>query len=298
MTTTDMTLSADTRQKAPTDRPIVAIARLYVRNRAAVFGALLMLAILGVAFVGPLFVEHKYFDLVGRPKSAPGSERTPWLGTDYIGRDIWAQIVHGAATTLKIAIIAAAIASTIGITIGALAGFFGGWVDSVLTRIIGLFQVLPAVLFSMVLVSLYKPTFATVTMAIGAVTWTPTARLARAEFLRLKNLEFVRAARAIGTGNFRLMRRVILPNAIPPLIVSTTLAMGAAILFESGLAFLGLTDPNVGSWGLMIGSNRDYILDMWWAVTIPGIAIFLTVLAISLIGDGLTDAFNPKLRDR
>lgn len=288
----------DIRQRAAIERPWRAMARLYARNRAAVFGAVLMLGILGLAFIGPLFEKHQYFDLVGRPKSKPGAERTPWLGTDYIGRDVWAQIVHGGATTLKIAVISAALAATIGITIGALSGFFGGWVDSVLTRIIGLFQVLPAVLFSMVLVSLFKPTFATVTIAIGAVTWTPTARLARAEFIRLKNLEFVRAARAIGTGNLRLMRRVILPNAIPPLIVSTTLAMGSAILFEAGLSFLGLTDPNVGSWGLMIGSNREYILDMWWAVTVPGIAIFLTVLAISLIGDGLTDAFNPKLRDR
>jgi len=147
-------------------------------------------------------------------------------------------------------------------------------------------------------VTLFSPTIWTVTLAIGLVSWTGTARLTRAEFLKLRDVEYVRAERAIGAGNARLIWKVILPNVLPPLIVSATLAVGAAILFEAGLSFLGLGDPNQMSWGLLIGSSRNYVLTSWWAVAFPGLAIFLTVLAVSLIGDGLNDALNPKLRER
>ena len=193
---------------------------------------------------------------------------------------------------------AAMITTLIGITMGAFGGFYGGRVDAALGRITEFFQVLPALLFAMVLVMLFAPSLVTVTIAIGVVAWTSMARLTRAEFLRIKQLEYVRAARAIGSSNSRIIWGVILPNALPPIIVAATLATGSAILFEAGLSFLGLSDPNVMSWGMMIGSNRNYLREMWWAVTFPGACIFLTVLAISLVGDGLNDAFNPKLRTR
>ncbi len=135
-------------------------------------------------------------------------------------------------------------------------------------------------------------------MAIGVVRWPSVARLSRAEFLRIRELDYVQSARAIGARNTRIMWRIMLPNAAPPLIVSAALSVGVAILFEAGLSFLGLSDPNVMSWGLMIGSNRPFILDAWWAVTFPGVAIFLTVLSVSLIGDGVNDALNPQLRDQ
>jgi peptide/nickel transport system permease protein len=135
-------------------------------------------------------------------------------------------------------------------------------------------------------------------VAIGIVSWTSTARLTRAEFLRIREMDYVKAERSIGAGNTRLIWKVILPNAAPPLIVVAALSIGSAILFEAGLSFLGLSDPNAMSWGRMIGDNRPYILDNYWGVTFPGIAIFLTVLAISLVGDGLNDAINPKLRYR
>jgi peptide/nickel transport system permease protein len=165
-------------------------------------------------------------------------------------------------------------------------------------RVTEFFQVLPALLFAMVVVTLFSPTLVTVTIAIGIVIWPGTARLTRAEFLKVRSLEFVRAERAIGAGDGRIIWKVILPNAFPPLVVSATLAVGSAILFEAGLSFLGLGDPNQMSWGLMIGSSRQYVLTSWWAVTFPGAAIFVTVLAVSLIGDGLNDALNPKLRER
>jgi peptide/nickel transport system permease protein len=204
----------------------------------------------------------------------------------------------GGRATVLVGLAAATVAVTIGVSIGALAGYFGGWVDTALSRVTELFQVLPALLFAMVLVTLFTPSLTVVIFAIGIVAWTGTARLARAEFMRLRHLEYANAARAMGAGPLRLMLREILPNALPPLIVSATLIVGSAILFEAGLSFLGLSDANVMSWGLMIGSNRRNILECWWAVTFPGAAIFLTVLAVSLIGDGLNDAFNPKLHMR
>ena len=215
-----------------------------------------------------------------------------------MGRDVLAGIIHGGRATLAVGASAALITVIIGISIGAAAGFYGGFVDEMLMRLTEFFQVLPALLFAMVLVSLFSQSLATIAIAIGVVSWPPVARLTRAEFLKIKELEYVKAARAIGARNRRLIWRVILPNALPPLIVSATLTIGVAILFEAGLSFLGLGDPNVMSWGLMIGFNRDFVVDAWWAVTLPGLAIFVTVLSVSLIGDGLTDALNPKLRDR
>ena len=207
-------------------------------------------------------------------------------------------MLTGGGPTLAVGAAAAAITMVIGVTLGALAGFHGGWVDNLLMRITEFFQVLPALLFAMVLVTLFSPSLLTIAIAIGVVSWPQTARLTRAEFLKVKELEYVTAARAIGARDARIIWKVILPNAAPPLIVSATLTIGVAILFEAGLSFLGLGDPNVMSWGLMIGANRDYILDAWWPVTFPGLAIFLTVFAVSLIGDGLNDAFNPKMRER
>jgi len=221
-----------------------------------------------------------------------------WLGTDYLGRDVATTLIYGGRATLLVGAVAALLSVLIGITLGAFAGYYGGRVDKLLMRFTEFFQVLPALLFAMVVVTLFGPTLLTETLAIGIVSWTGTARLTRAEFLKVRGLEFVRAERAIGARDARIMWKVILPNALPPLIVSATLAVGASILFEAGLSFLGLGDPNQMSWGLMIGSSRPYVLSSWWAVAFPGAAIFLTVLAVSLIGDGLNDALNPKLRER
>jgi peptide/nickel transport system permease protein len=272
--------------------------RVFRRNKAALLGlGMLSLVVLAMLF-GPSLYPVDAFDLAGAPFTEPFTDRNVWLGTDYLGRDILAGMVVGGRATVTVGLSAALITVTIGILVGAIAGYFGGWVDEGLMRITELFQVLPSLLFAMVLVTLFSPSLLVVTIAIGAVSWTSTARLARAEFMRLRKLEYVSAARALGAGNVRLMLREILPNALPPLIVSATLIIGVAILFEAGLSFLGLSDPNVMSWGLMIGANRRNILECWWGVTFPGIAIFVTVLAVSLIGDGLNDAFNPRLHQR
>lgn len=272
--------------------------RLFVRNRAAVFGLLLLIAIFVMTFIVPIWYVRDPGDLIARPHLKPGTDGAPFLGTDNLGRDLMAVIIYGGRTTLRVAAGAAFIIVSVGVTIGSLAGYYGRWVDSVLMRFTEFFQVLPGLLFAVVVVALFNPSFWTITIAIGAIAWPGIARLTRAEFLRIKNLEFVKAARAIGASDFRIITRVILPNAMPTLIVSTTLIMGSAILFEAGLAFLGLADVNNASWGLAIGRGKDFFTINWWAVTFPGLAIFATVLGLSLVGDGLQDAFNPKLRGR
>ena len=272
--------------------------RVFRSNKAALLGLALLSVVVVTMLVGPDLYGVAPFDITAAPFTEPFTDRTVWLGTDYLGRDVLAGMLIGGRATVLVGLSAAAVAVSIGVTVGALAGYFGGWVDTVLSRLTELFQVLPALLFAMVLVSLFTPSLPVVVFAIGIVAWTGTARLARAEFMRLRNLEYAHAARAMGAGSLRLMLREILPNALPPLIVSATLIVGAAILFEAGLSFLGLSDANVMSWGLMIGNNRRNILECWWAVTFPGGAIFITVLAVSLIGDGLNDAFNPKLHLR
>lgn len=272
--------------------------RMYRRNLPAVVGALILLGIVGATLYGAFFFTGDPFEIVWAPHERPGVEPAFPLGTDYLGRDLMAGMLTGGAPTLTVGLAAAAITMVIGITFGALAGYYGGWVDNLLMRVTEFFQVLPALLFAMVLVTLFSPSLVTIALAIGVVSWPQTARLTRAEFLKIKELEYVTAARAIGARNTRIIWKVILPNAAPPLIVSATLTIGVAILFEAGLSFLGLGDPNQMSWGLMIGANREYILDAWWPVTFPGLAIFLTVFAVSLVGDGLNDAFNPKLRER
>jgi len=271
--------------------------RVFCRNPSTIFGLVLLLAIVAVTIFGPMLMDVDPFDLVAPPMDPPGSDMAV-LGSDYLGRDIFAGLIFGGRATLLVGVVAAFLSVFIGVVVGALAGYYGGWVDEALMRVTEFFQVLPALLFAMVLVTLFSPSLWTSAIAIGVVSWTSTARLARGEFLRLKQMDYILAERVIGAGSGRIIWKVILPNAVAPLIVSATLAVGTAILFEAGLSFLGLGDPNMMSWGLMIGSNRPYILDAWWAVTLPGVAIFLTVLAVSLIGDGLNDAFNPRLRER
>ncbi|GGX67007.1 ABC transporter permease [Tateyamaria omphalii] len=277
--------------------PFAEAFEMFRRNHAAVAGLVILLAIVAVAILGPVLYSGNPFDMVWAPFTPPGTEGY-LFGTDYLGRDLLSLLIHGARVSLTVGLAAAFVTVTIGITIGALAGFYRGWVEEVLMRLTEFFQVLPTLLFSMVIVALFGASLLMITIAIGLVSWPAVARITRAEFLRIRELEYVTAARAGGVRNGGLMFRVILPNALPPIIVQAALMVGSAILFEAGLSFLGLTDPNVASWGQIIGSNRQYILDASYTVTVPGIAIFITVLAISLVGDGLNDALNPKLRER
>lgn len=277
--------------------PLSEAWHMFRRNHAAMLGLLVLCLIVLGAIFGPYIYPGEPFDMVWAPFSPPGVDGF-LLGTDYLGRDLLAQIIHGSRVTLVIGLSAAIVTVVIGVTIGALAGFYRGIVEEALMRFTEFFQVLPTLLFSMVIVALFGASLPMITLAIGVVSWTAVARITRSEFLRIRELEYVMASRASGASSMKLMFRVILPNALPPIIVQSALMVGSAILFEAGLSFLGLTDPNVISWGQIIGSNRQYILESSFTVTIPGLAIFITVLAISLVGDGLNDALNPRLRQR
>ncbi len=278
--------------------PFTEAWEMFRRNHAALVALVVLTGVVIMAIIGPALYGRDPYDMVWTPFTRPGENWDFILGTDYLGRDLLAMIISGTRVSIIIGLAAAFVSVFIGVTVGALVGFYRGWVEEVLMRFTEFFQVLPTLLFSMVIVALFGASLPMIVLAIGVVSWTAVARITRAEFLRIRELEYVTASRASGARNGKLMFRVILPNALPPIIVQSALMVGSAILFEAGLAFLGLTDPNVVSWGQIIGSNRTYFLDASFTVTIPGVAIFVTVLCISLVGDGLNDALNPKLRAR
>ena len=279
------------------EHPFKETARMFATNYAAVAGLVVLVIIVVVSMLGPFIYTVDPWEMVWAPFSPPGAKGF-LLGTDYLGRDLVAQIIHGGRATIAVGCAAALLSVVIGITFGALSGFYRGWVEELLMRITEFFQVLPTLLFSMVLVALFGASLQMITFAIGIVSWTGVARVTRAEFLKIRELEYVTASRSGGAKAPTLIFRVILPNALPPIVVQSALLVGFARLFEAGLSFLGLSDPDVMSWGAMMGNNRPYILQHAFTIMYPVLAIFITVLAISLVGDGLNDALNPKLRKR
>ena len=279
------------------ESPLIETLRMFAVNYAAVTGLIILTFIILISLIGPQLYKTDPFEMVWAPFSPPGEEGF-LLGTDYLGRDLLAQIIHGGRASLMVGCAAALLSALIGITLGAIAGYYRGWVEELLMRITEFFQVLPTLLFSMVLVALFGASLPMITFSIGVVSWTAVARITRAEFLKIRELEYVIAARSGGARDMNLIFYVILPNALPPIVVQTALLVGFAILFEAGLSFLGLSDPNVMSWGAIMGNNRPYILQQGFTIMYPGLAIFITVLSISLVGDGLNDALNPKLRKR
>ncbi|MBC9207479.1 ABC transporter permease [Roseomonas aerophila] len=276
----------------------MALLQRYLRSPAAVIGLVLLLLVIAMAISAPWVFPRDPLSLAGRPLQWPGANPNFWLGTDNTGRNIAAQIFHGARVSLLIGLVATAISIGIGIVVGALAGFYGGWVDDVLMRITEAFQTLPNFILLLVLVAVFGSDIQTVTIAIGLVSWPPSARLTRAEFMSLRSREFVQACRVLGMRDARIIFREILPNALPPVIVYASVIMAVAILLESSLAFLNLSDPNVPSWGNLIGAGRGVLRVQWYVSAIPGVAILLTVLAVSLVGQGLNDALNPRLKSR
>lgn len=275
---------------------MTAVLARYLRNPASAMGLVLLVAVIGVALAAPLVFPKDPLGLAGRPLQWPFANPRFPLGTDPSGRDIAAQIFHGARVSLAIGVVATLISVAIGIATGALAGYYGGLVDDGLMRITEAFQTLPNFLLLLVLVAVFGSDITTVTVAIGLVSWPASARLTRAEFLSLRERDFVQACRAIGMGDLRIILREVLPNALPPVIVYASVVMAVAILLESALAFLNLSDPNIASWGNLIGAGRNVLRTQWYVSAIPGVAILLTVLAVSLVGQGLNDALNPQLR--
>ncbi|MFG1374055.1 ABC transporter permease [Xanthobacter oligotrophicus] len=267
----------------------------FLANPTAVAGLLILTIVIAAALLAPVLFPDDPLDMAGRPLQWPGQNPRFPLGTDALGRDVLAGLVHGARVSLLVGAAATLVGLLAGILVGATAGYFGGWVDDVLVKIIEIFQTVPGFILLIVLVAIAQPSVPAIALAIGAVSWPQVARLVRAQFRALKEKEFVAAARALGYGHGRIIFREILPNALPPVIVLASVTVATAILMESALSFMGLGDPNVVSWGSMIGTGRDMLRTAWYLSAVPGLAIVFTVLALNLIGDGLTDALNPRL---
>ncbi len=271
--------------------------RTFLRNRGAAVG-LVLLALVGVlAAVAPMAFPFSPWDMQGAPFSPPGEDGF-LLGSDSLGRDVAAGIAHGAHVSLLVGAVSTVVALLFGVTLGALAGYAGGWVDDAVMRFTELFQTVPGFVLAVVIVAIFTPSLFSIVFAIAVVSWPPVARVVRAEFMSLRAREFVQAAEVLGRSRLSIVAQDILPNALGPIVVLASLMVASAILLESALSFLGLGDPNLMSWGFMIGQGRSVIRLAWWMSVFPGVALFLTVLALNLVGEGLTDALNPRIARR
>lgn len=270
--------------------------QVFLRNPSAMAGAIVLLLLTALALFAHALFPGDPLDMAAMPLLAPGEDPGFPLGSDTLGRDVAAGIAHGARVTLMTGAVAAVISLFIGVLIGSMAGYFGGWLEDILVRITEVFQTIPSFLLVIVLVVIGEPSVSTIILAIGLASWPVIARVVRAEFRSLRESDFVLAARSQGFGNLRIIFQEILPNALPPVIVTTSVIVASAILIESGLSFLGMGDPNVVSWGSMIGEGREQLRTAWYLTALPGVFIILTVMALNLVGDGLNDAFNPRLR--
>ncbi|QTF08648.1 ABC transporter permease [Brenneria izadpanahii] len=272
--------------------------RGFLRNPAGLTGLLLLLAVFLMALIAPFAYPGDPLDMVAQPFLWPGQDASYPLGTDSLGRDVVAGIVHGAQVSLLIGFCAVLVSLLIGMLVGSLAGYFGGRVDSVLVHITELFQTFPTFLLVVVLVAIGQPSVTLISTAIGIASWPTIARLVRAEFRSLRESDFVLAARSQGFSSLRIILQEMLPNALPSIIVTTSVMVASAILIESALAFLGFGDPNRVSWGSMIGAGRESLRTAWYLTALPGGVLVLTVLSLNLVGDALNDALNPRLRER
>lgn len=264
------------------------------RNPAALIGSSIFGGVVFLAATAQVFYPEDPFQMVGRPFSPPFEEFL--FGTDMLGRDIASGIAHGARISLLVGIVATLVIVTFGTLIGGVAGYYGGRLDTILMRFTEFFQTIPTFIGAIVIVAVLQPTLGNVIGAIAAVSWAPLARLVRGEVINVKNREYIQSCVALGMGDLRIFIIQILPNVLSTIVVAGSLMVATAILFESGLSFLGLGDPNVMTWGFMIGAGRSAMRTAWWMVTIPGFAILLTVLSINLLGDALNEAFNPRLK--
>ena len=272
--------------------------RRFCRNKGAVFGLIVLMLVALVTVLGPFIAQNNPWDMVGMPFARPWAEQGLPLGSDTMGRDIFAGIVAGARVSLLIGVVSTVVSLLIGVSIGAVSGYFGGWVDATLMRFTELFQAIPSFALAIVLVAIFEPSVGSIVAAIAVVSWPPVARLVRSEFLTLRQRDFVAAAQLAGQSTPRIILTQILPNAMSPIIVMASLMIATAILLESSLSFLGLGDPNQMSWGYMVGSARTVLRQAWWMALFPGLAIVLTVLALNLVGEGLNDGLNQRLDGR
>jgi peptide/nickel transport system permease protein len=273
----------------------MAFAHRFFSRPTAIFGFAVFVAIVVIALAAPLLFTRGPFSIVGMPLLPPGA---PGLlaGSDVLGRDMVVGLAYGARVSLLVGVTSTLGAAGLGVLLGAIAGYYGGLLDDLLMRVTEFFQIVPSFVLLMVLVAFMQPSLSSTVIGIALISWPQVARVVRGEFLSLRSREFVQAAQVLGMGDAQIIFTQILPNALPPIVAVSSMMVGSAILTESALSFLALGDPNLLSWGSMIGDSRSAMWVAWWTVVLPGAAIMVTVLALNFIGDGLNDALNPRRR--
>jgi peptide/nickel transport system permease protein len=268
------------------------------RNRPATAGLWVIGLLYGIALLAPLLAPYDPIaqtDIVRTSYRPPSSEF--WLGSDRFGRDVLSRILYGARISLAIGFIATAISVTVGTLLGAAAGYAGGRIDGAIMRFTDVVLAFPRLILLILIVALFEPSLAVIILVLGLTQWPGTTRIVRGDVLSLREREFIQAAHALGFGAGRIVLRHIVPNVMAPVIVTATLGIGNTIVLEAGLAFLGLgVPPPTPTWGDMVAAGRDNLLGAWWVATFPGLTIVLVVLAFNLVGDGLRDAMDPRLR--
>lgn len=273
-------------------------SRHFRRNWLALAGLGVIIVLYLVALLAPLLAPHdpiEQIDIVGLRYLPPSTEYP--FGTDRFGRDILSRILYGARISLAIAFIAVAISMTLGTLIGAVAGYLGGRTDALLMRFTDMVLSFPRLVLLIMIIALFSPSIALVIAVLGLTQWPGTTRIVRGDVLSLRERDFIHAARALGMGKTRIIMRHLIPNVLAPIIVAATLGIGNTIVLEAGLSFLGLgVQPPTPSWGNMVAEGRENLIGAWWVATFPGLAIVITVLAFNLVGDGLRDALDPRLR--
>ncbi len=265
-------------------------------NRMALFGAAIVAGMFVLAVLAPLLAGDPGAIDIAQRLQAPSLNHL--LGTDDLGRDVLSRILYGARISLLVGFVAVGIASVIGIVLGALSGYYGRWVDSLIMRFVDIMLCFPTFFLILAVVAFLEPSIWNIMIIIGLTGWMGVARLVRAEFLSLRERDFVQAGRALGASDARLIFRHILPNALSPVLVSATLGVAGAILTESALSFLGIgVQPPTPSWGNMLITGKQTLGTAWWLSAFPGLAILVTVLGYNLLGEGIRDALDPRIRE-
>lgn len=277
-------------------RDLLGFWASYRKNKGAVAGLIIIVFFLAVGLAAPIIAPNPTKVGVG-PRFTPPSWEFP-MGTDNLGRDMFQGVVSGARISLLVGFSAAGTSLIIGVIVGAFSGYVGGRVDSILMRITEYFQIVPSFFLALIMVTLLGGNVWNVVIVIAVLSWPRVARLIRAQFLSLKEKEFIEAARAVGESTRYIIFGEILINALPPAIVNSSLEVGRAIIVEAGLSFIGLGDPNKVSWGYLLRNAQEFLRTAWWMAVFPGVCIFLLVTALNLVGDGLNDVLNPRLKER
>ncbi|MBN2437594.1 MAG: ABC transporter permease [Deltaproteobacteria bacterium] len=268
----------------------------FKRNRMAVGGGVIVIALFAVSLLAPLIAPYDPGEIDLKNVLAAPTPGHPF-GTDPLGRDVLSRMIWGAGISLKVGFVATGIAILIGTILGALAGYYGRWVDALIMRFVDIMLCFPTFFLILAVIAMLEPSIWIIMIVIGVTSWMGVTRLVRADFISLKERDFVQAARAIGAGDLRIIFRHILPNAMASVLVTATLGVAGAILTESALSFLGIgVQPPTPSWGNILTAGKDNIDIAWWLSFYPGLAILVTVLGYNLLGEGIRDALDPRLR--